>query len=298
MTTKSKPLYKALLFLEIGITVAVLVALAVFLWFDLNGPAAEDTTPTDTGSRQETTNMPTEASVAEPLPEQTDKSALAANPLAPADFTYHGNYLTCLAADTTVGVDVSFWQGDINWNIVQAAGMEFAMIRLGFRGTEGGSMAADECVEANYRGARDAGMKVGGYFFSQAISVEEAVAEAEFVLELIKDWQIDMPIVYDWEYVSADARTGNVDARTLTDCTKAFCETVENAGYEAMIYFNEDQSHKKMYLEELTEYKFWLAKYEEYLDYPYRVDMWQYTCEGRVPGIDGYVDVNLYFAYS
>lgn len=296
MKTQTKPLYKILLFLEIGITAIVVVALAVFLWFDMSQPNAEDSQPSL--AQEESSAGETEASAAEPLPQETDKSSLTANPLSPSDFTYHGNYLTCLAAETTVGIDVSVWQGDINWDIVQAAGMEFAMIRLGYRGTEGGSLAEDSRVRDNYSGAKAAGMKVGGYFFSQAISVDEAIAEAEFVLELIKDWQIDMPIVYDWEYVDAQARTAHVGARTLTDCTKAFCETIEAAGYEAMIYFNEDQSHKKMYMEELTDYRFWLAKYEEYLEYPYRVDMWQYTCEGRVPGIDGYVDVNLYFEYS
>ena len=176
--------------------------------------------------------------------------------------------------------------------------MDFAMLRLGYRGTTSGEMAEDDYVRANYAGATESGLQVGGYFFSQAITPAEAVEEAQFVLDLIRDWNITMPIVYDWEYVSEDARTANMDARTLTECTKAFCKTIEDAGYTAMIYFNEDQSHKKMYLEELTDYKFWLAQYKDSLSYPYRVDMWQYSCTGSVPGIDGNVDINLYFTYA
>lgn len=220
------------------------------------------------------------------------------NPLQPEDFAYDGAYLTCLNMPARLGVDVSSWQGKIDWDQVASAGMEFAMIRLGYRGTTKGGLGTDDYAESNYANATAAGLQVGGYFFSQAITPEEAVEEAEFVLEMIRDWNVTMPIVYDWEYGGADSRTANLDARTLTDCTLAFCRTVENAGYEAMIYFNEDQSHKDMYLGELTDYRFWLAQYGEMLDYPYQVDMWQYTCEGSVPGIDGNVDVNLLFEYE
>lgn len=220
------------------------------------------------------------------------------NPLQPEDFAYKGEYLTCLNMPARLGVDVSFWQGDIDWEQVSRAGMEFAMIRLGYRGTTQGGLGEDSYAKINYKNAAAAGLQVGGYFFSQAVTPEEAVEEAEFVLEMVKDWDIRMPIVYDWEYGGADSRTANIDARTLTDCTLAFCQTIEKAGYEAMIYFNEDQSHKDMHLEELTNYRFWLAQYGEMLDYPYQVDMWQYTCTGSVPGIEGNVDINLLFAYD
>jgi len=220
------------------------------------------------------------------------------NPLQPEDFAYQGEYLACLNMPARLGIDVSFWQGEIDWEQVAGAGMEYAMIRLGYRGTTKGGLGIDDYAQRNYERATAAGLQVGGYFFSQAVTPEEAVEEAEFVLEMVKDWEIQMPIVYDWEYGGAGSRTANLDARTLTDCTLAFCRTVENAGYEAMIYFNEDQSHKDMYLGELTDYRFWLAQYGEMLNYPYRVDMWQYTCEGKVPGIDGNVDINLLFEYE
>ncbi len=220
------------------------------------------------------------------------------NPLQPEDFAYEGDYLTCLNMPARRGVDVSFWQGDIDWTQVASAGMEFAMIRLGYRGTTKGGLGADDYAGINYENATAAGLQVGGYFFSQAVTPEEAIEEAEFVLDMIRGWNITMPIVYDWEYGGADSRTANVDARTLTDCTLAFCRTIEQAGYEAMIYFNEDQSNKDMHLGELTDYRFWLAQYGEMLDYPYQVDMWQYTCEGSVPGIEGNVDINLLFEYE
>lgn len=251
-------------------------------------PAPEDTTPEADAARQTETVM---------LPVPTTEIPTE-NPLEPEDFAYEGDYLTCLNMPARLGVDVSFWQGEIDWQQVAGAGMEFAMIRLGYRGTTKGGLGTDDYARTNYENATAAGLKVGGYFFSQAVTPAEAVEEAEFVLEMVKNWDIQMPIVYDWEYGGDDSRTANVDARTLTDCTLAFCRTVENAGYEAMIYFNENQSHKDMYLGELTGYRFWLAQYGEMLDYPYRVDMWQYTCTGTVPGIEGNVDINLLFDYE
>ena len=159
-------------------------------------------------------------------------------------------------------------------------------------------MGEDAMAQTNYLGAKEAGLKVGCYFFSQAITVEEAVEEAEYVMDIIADWELDMPLVYDWECLAVDYRTMGVDARLLTDCTKAFCDTVKLAGYEPMVYFNPNQSYKEMYLEELTDYGFWLAMYSDEMNYPYKVDMWQYTNQGTVPGITGNVDINLFFPYE
>ena len=133
------------------------------------------------------------------------------------------------------------------------------MLRIGQRGSEQGILAEDKKVHQYYQGAKAAGLKIGGYIFSQAITPEEAVEEAEFALNIVKDWDVDMPIVFDWEYLDETARTANVNARTLTDCAIAFCETIENAGYTPMIYFNIDHAYTKLYLEELLDYKFWLA---------------------------------------
>ena len=218
------------------------------------------------------------------------------NPYGRLDFQYEGRYLGCIKAGTMPGIDVSYYQGEIDWEQVKASGIEFAIIRLGYRGYgEEGKLVEDKMAFENLEGALEAGLKVGVYIFSQATSVEEALEEADFVLERIQDYEITMPVVYDWEYISAEARTANVDPRTLTDCYLAFCEKIQEAGYTPMAYFNSYQSRKMMYLTELEEYPFWLALYSDRMTYPYRIEMWQYTDSGRVPGIEGNVDINLMF---
>ena len=229
---------------------------------------------------------------------QSTQPLFPPNPYGPTDFQYDGDYLTCLAGESELGIDVSSFQGVIDWQQVRDAGVEFVMIRVGGRGYgEEGKLYADARAAENYAGAKAAGLRVGAYFFSQAISVEEAEEEAAYVLDLIRNWTLDMPVVYDWEYLNEEARTANVDKRTLTDCTLAFCKAMEEAGNEAMIYFNPNQSDNHIYLEELTDYRGWLALYTDRMTYPYQVDMWQYTNTGTVPGIEGPVDINLYFPY-
>ena len=221
------------------------------------------------------------------------------NVFTPLDFGYEGDYLTCLTDESWLGIDVSSHQGDINWDEVKAAGIEYVMIRVAFRGYgEKGTLLEDAKAKENYEAATAAGLKVGVYIFSQAITVEEAVEEAEFVLQLIDGWNLEMPVAYDWECLAEDYRTVDADARTVTDCAKAFCETIRQAGYETMIYFNPNQSRERMYLEELVDYGFWLAMYSDLMTYEYKIDMWQYTKEGSVPGIQGHVDIDLYFPYG
>ncbi len=216
------------------------------------------------------------------------------NPYGPADFQYDGNYLTCIAGPSVLGIDVSSHQGQIDWQAVAAAGIRFVMIRAGYRGYESGKLHEDEFAQSNYLGAKQAGLQVGAYFFSQATTVAEAREEALFFLRIIRQWQLDMPAVYDWEYISEEARTGQADARMVTDCTRSFCDAVEAAGYAPMVYFNRHHAMDFLYLEELTAYPVWLALYSDQMTYPYQVAMWQYTEEGVVPGIDGNVDINLW----
>lgn len=240
--------------------------------------------------QEETTQTTTEETT---LPPPTE------NVFTPFDFAYEGDYLTCLTEESWLGIDVSTFQKEIDWEQVKEAGIEYAMIRVGFRGYgTNGSLNEDVRARDNYKNATAAGVKVGVYFFSQAITVEEAKEEARFVLDIIKDWDLQMPVAFDWECLADDYRTINVDARTLTDCAIAFCEEIEGAGYDSMIYFNPEQSRYAMNLEELVDYGFWLAMYSEYMTYEYKIDMWQYTKEGKVPGITGNVDINLYFPYE
>lgn len=223
----------------------------------------------------------------------------AENVFTPEDFGYEGDYLTCLTDTCVLGTDVSSYQGEIDWEQVKAAGFEFVMIRAGYRGYgRSGKLMEDKQAQENYEGAKAAGLQVGAYFFSQALNVEEAEEEAEFVMEIIEDWELDMPLAFDWECLKDNYRTVDVDPRTLTDCAKAFCNAVGAQGYDPMVYFNPSQSRKDMYLAELTDFDFWLAMYSENMNYDYKVDMWQYTNKGKIPGIKGNADINLYFPYE
>lgn len=223
-------------------------------------------------------------------------AVLPTNPYGPEDFRVEENgYITCLTGEARQGIDVSEWQGDIDWQQVKDGGIEFAIIRLGYRRSETGELSTDEKALANLQGAAEAGIPTGAYFFSQAVTTQEALEEAEYALSLLEGYTLTYPLIYDWEYLGEDARTADVDARTLTDCIKTFCGRVEEAGFQSMIYFNPHfHENEVLYLDELTDYHFWLAMYDTQMDYPYQIDMWQYSCTGSVPGITGDVDLNLY----
>lgn len=202
---------------------------------------------------------------------------------------------TAAGASSRIGVDVSSHQKEIDWAQVKEAGVEFAMIRAGFRGYTGGGVYQDDYFEANIRGALDAGLKVGVYFFSQAVDEEEAEAEAKAVLEWIEPYEVECPVVFDWEDIpNAQARTDDVEPEMVTNCVKAFCDTVREAGYVPMVYFNRHQAYDIMDLEQLKDYDFWLASYGTAPGFEYGFDLWQYSCTGRVPGIEMQVDLDIY----
>lgn len=228
----------------------------------------------------------------QPLP------ALQESPYSPEDFYWEDGFLQCAAAEIKMGIDVSSHQGIIDWDKVKAAGVEFVFVRLGNRGYGDGKLYEDRFAAENLRGAKKAGLAVGAYVFSQAVSVAEAEEEAAFALERLEGITLDMPLVFDWEYVSETARTANVSRRTLTDATAAFCRKAEAAGYEAMVYFNVTQARDLLYLEELTAYKFWLAMYDTTMAFPCKVDFWQYTSTGKIDGIAGDVDINMMFLHK
>lgn len=229
-----------------------------------------------------------------PVPTEPPET-LPSSPYTAEDYRYEGDYLTCTAGNTVLGIDVSSHQGVIDWEQVAAAGIAFAIVRLGSRGYNSGTLNADACALENLKGAKQAGLRVGAYFFSQAVSVKEAREEAAFALNVLQGTELDLPLVFDWEYVGPEARTANMDARTLTDMTKAFCRDVELLGYQSMIYFNSSQARDLLHLKELKEYPWWLAMYDITTEFPCKVDLWQYTNTGSVPGIQGNVDVNLMF---
>jgi len=236
-------------------------------------------------------SRPEPAVITEPA---VTEETLPPNPFSAADFSYNDQgFLTCAAPGVQMGIDVSDHQGWIDWDRVAQSGVSFVFVRIGYRGYSEGGLFQDEYAHYNLTAARAAGLQVGAYFYSQAVNEEEAAQEADWCVELLKDYEIDLPVVFDWEYVSQEARTGAMDGQTLTRCARTFCSAVENAGYEAMVYFNPHLATDYYDLLQLQSYPFWLAMYTAVMDYPHRVDYWQYTDQGAVPGIDTTVDINL-----
>lgn len=198
----------------------------------------------------------------------------------------------------STGIDVSAFQGHIDWDKVAADGIDFAIIRAGLRGYGSkGSIHEDDNVRKNLVGAADAGLQVGVYFYSQAITTEEAVEEAEFVLDIIKDYKIDAPVVFDWENdPGVGMRTDNLPGNVLTECAVAFCEKIKAAGYTPAVYFNLTDAYVRYDLDKISDYVFWYAQHEGVAPkFYYQYSIWQYSDSGRVDGIDGYVDLNICF---
>lgn len=198
--------------------------------------------------------------------------------------------------DALQGVDVSVYQGEIDWQAVADAGVDFAIIRVGYRGYSQGAIQPDTNFQKNMEGALKAGLDVGVYFFSQATTVREAEEEADYVLEAIRNYPVTYPVVFDWEFIDGQtARTDEMEGEHMTECAKTFCELVQAAGYTPMVYFNQEQGYLYYQLDQLDEFPFWLAEYDEKPDFFYNFDIWQYTHTGTVPGIEGNVDLNLAF---
>lgn len=190
------------------------------------------------------------------------------------------------------GIDVSKWQGEINWSMVANAGIDFAIIRVGNRGSSTGVLIEDPYFKKNMEGAIAAGIKVGVYLYSQAITTAEAVEEASMALSLVKDYRLQLPIYFDTEKISG-GRANNLSVAERTAITKAFCETIRNAGYMPGIYSNYYWLRDQLNMSELERYSVWVAHYSGKCGYPGKYDMWQYTSSGSVPGIKGNVDMNI-----
>ncbi len=188
------------------------------------------------------------------------------------------------------GIDVSKWNGTIDWKAVKNSGVNYVIIRCGYRGSSAGSLIKDPKFEQNIKGATAAGLKVGIYFFSQAINKNEAVEEASMVLELIKGYRISYPVFLDVE--ASGGRADNISKETRTEVIKAFCETIQNSGYTAGVYANKNWLTNKIDTSKISQYKIWLAQYAAAPTYTGRYDLWQYSDEGKVSGISGNVDLN------
>lgn len=196
-------------------------------------------------------------------------------------------------ADARKGIDVSKWNKEIDWDKVKAAGVEFAIIRVGYRGYTSGSLIEDPYFAKNIRGATNAGIPVGVYFFSQAITLVEAVEEASMVIELCKNYRLLYPVFLDSESTGGKGRADTLTAQRRTELSKAFLETIQSAGYEGGIYGARNWFGKQLLMEQLEAYQVWLAEYREVPLYQGYYQMWQYSSRGSIDGIHGNVDLNL-----
>ncbi len=195
-----------------------------------------------------------------------------------------------------VGVDLSKYQEYVDFAKLKKAGIDFCMLRVGARGYGTGELVLDAYFQENIKRASDAGLEIGVYFFSQAVTVEEAKEEANMVIEYIEDYDVNYPVVFDMEYIPNDtARVEQLSKEEKTLITQAFLELVELEGYTPMIYGKKEWLLTKIDLGKLVGYDIWLADYSDIPDYPYQFSMWQYTNQGKVDGVSGKVDLNISF---
>lgn len=210
-------------------------------------------------------------------------------------YNFDGNGVL-VSSNGVLGIDVSKWNGNIDWNAVKNSGVSYVIIRCGYRGSSQGSLIEDPKYKSNIQGATKAGLKVGVYFFTQAVNEIEAVEEASMVLSLIKGYKLSYPVFLDVE--SSGGRADSISKETRTAVCKAFCQTIKNSGYAAGVYANKTWLNSYIDAGQLGAYRIWLAQYASQPSYAGRYDMWQYSSKGKVSGISGNVDMNLsYMGY-
>lgn len=201
------------------------------------------------------------------------------------------------------GIDVSKWNGKINWTAVKNAGVDYVIIRVGFRGYgSAGALKIDSSFDENMNGAISAGLQVGLYFYSQAITVDEALEEATVAVDNARRYKISYPIYFDTEF-STDAKSGRADKLTKsqrTECAVAFCEAVRHAGYTPGVYASRDFFYDNLYFSDISAYQIWVAHYTGGdTNFKHKHQMWQYTSKASIDGISGHVDLNIcYYDYK
>lgn len=237
---------------------------------------------------------------------------VAVNPLKASDFYWDENgRLQCTHPDfrTRFGIDVSAFQNranpdgsnTIDWEAAAEDGVEFAMVRVALRGYTTGVLYSDAFYEQNIDGAMAAGIQTGVYIFAQAITVEEAIEEADYVIGLLKGHAIDGPVAYDWEMGTSAYRVYGIAPEVATACALAFCRRIEEAGYQPLVYMSRYVGYNKYNLPQLEDYPTWYPEYKYpstepekvFPNFYYLMDYWQYTDKGSVSGITGNVDMDM-----
>lgn len=209
-------------------------------------------------------------------------------------YTFNGD--GSLNTGTVMGIDISKHNGNIDWNAVKNSGVQYVILRCGYRGSASGVLVEDQKFKSNIQGATAAGLKVGIYFFSQAVNEVEAVEEASMTLSLIKNYRITYPVYIDVE--SANGRADGISKAARTSVINAFCQTIRNSGYTPGLYANKNWLTEKINTGALGGCKIWLAQYVAAPTYAGRYEMWQYSSRGSIAGIKGNVDLNVsYMGY-
>jgi len=224
------------------------------------------------------------------------------NSYDPDNYTIEDGFVAYYNSDgkkiSHVGVDLSYHNGKVDWNALAASPVEFVMLRCGYRGTTEGGLIEDENFRSYAQEANERGIDMGVYFFSQAINETEAVAEAEYVLKLIEDYDISYPVAFDTEYVDGEENRFNqadLSREELTNITLAFLRRIEEAGYYPMVYASENWLRRRLDVAALADYDLWAPQYNEENDFMYDFTIWQYTESGSVPGVEGVCDINISF---
>ncbi len=217
----------------------------------------------------------------------------------PEDFEEKNGVVT-YAGDSFVGINVSQKAGEIDWNAVAESGVEFAMIRVGYRGNDKGRISLDSNFEANITGATEAGLPVGVYFYSKAVTDTEAEEEANFVLEQIRPYQMTYPVAIFWEYdrkdsgeVDEKSRTVRCNGDQVTGFIQTFLKKIKTVGYKTAFYADKKMGYESLDLSRLTEHDMWYAEYQPAPSFYYDYKMWQYTKDGEVPGISKPVPITI-----
>ncbi len=226
-------------------------------------------------------------------------SYLDKNTYQEAGFVYEEpvmKYFDNGAKASYLGVDISKENGNVDFKKMKKDGVDFVMVRIGYRGYESGNIVLDEEYFDNIQLANEAGLAVGVYFESQATTVEEALEEAEFVVTNLIEMRVTYPVVFDLGLVANDSsRIDNIPKTQLTEITNAFCNRVKEVGYKPMVYGNKYWLLRKIDLTMLGDFDIWLAQNGDLPDYPYEFAMWQYSATGSVSGISGDVNMNISF---
>lgn len=217
----------------------------------------------------------------------------------PEDFEEKNGVVT-YAGDSFVGINVSQKAGEIDWNAVAEIGVEFAMIRVGYRGNDKGRLSLDSNFEANITGATEAGLPVGVYFYSKAVTDTEAEEEANFVLEQIRPYQMTYPVAIFWEYdrkdsgeVDEKSRTVRCNGDQVTGFIQTFLKKIKTVGYKTAFYADKKMGYESLDLSRLTDHDMWYAEYQPAPSFYYDYKMWQYTKDGEVPGISKPVPITI-----